>query len=280
MSVKIIRGKRDMPELSVDTKELFEAAADLNKLFYQCDSIVQEMDQIISCFHYQINSDGYDNEINCLIIQSANLKNSRENLASAANTLQKIAECYEEVAVPQSFWAEWKENCEKKFPTSIRNAFIGRIGKGMQWLAGTINTWTAIAKTEGENAFYMLDSTVLAKTGVLSKVGSKISTGAKIGLPILGAVIDYKTLKENGESTKDALIKTGVHAVIGQAGGKLGTIAGLAIAEKITVAILAAGTGAVAGVVIGLGITVLGNMFFDRCYDEWRNQKRWEVIMG
>lgn len=238
------------------------------------------MDQIISCFHYQINSDGYDNEINYLIIQSANLKNSRENLASAANTLQKIAECYEEVAVPQSFWAEWKENCEKKFPTSIRNAFIGRIGKGMNWLAGTINTWTAIAKTEGENAFYMLDSTVLAKTGVLSKVGSKISTGAKIGLPILGAVIDYKTLKENGESTKDALIKTGVHAVIGQAGGKLGTIAGLAIAEKITVAILAAGTGAVAGVVIGLGITVLGNMFFDRCYDEWRNQKRWEVIMG
>lgn len=51
------------------------------------------MDQIISCFHYQINSDGYDNEINYLIIQSANLKNSRENLASAANTLQKIAEC-------------------------------------------------------------------------------------------------------------------------------------------------------------------------------------------
>lgn len=45
-----------------------------------------------------------------------------------------------------------------------------------------------------------------------------------------------------------------------------------------TVAII--GTGAVAGVVIGLGITVLGNMFFDRCYDEWRNQKRWEVIMG
>ena len=182
--------------------------------------------------------------------------------------------------MPQSFWAEWKENCEKKFPTSIRNKAIGSIGKGMQWLAGTINTWTAIAKTEGENAFYMLDSTVLAKTGVLSKVGSKISTGAKIGLPILGAVIDYKTLKENGESTKDALIKTGVHAVIGRAGGKLGTIAGLAIAEKITVAILAAGKGAVAGVVIGLGITVLGNMFFDRCYDEWRNQKRWEVIMG
>ena len=236
-----------MSEFSVDTKSLFEAAADLNKLFYQCDSIVQEMDQIISCFHYQINSDGYDNEINCLIIQSANLKNSRENLASAANTLQKIAECYEEVAVPQSFWAEWKENCEKKFSTSIRNAFIGRIGKGMNWLAGTINTWTAIAKTEGENAFYMLDSTVLAKTGV--------------------------------------------HAVIGQAGGKLGTIAGLAItANMVSImstvlgiaegAVVLMGVGAVAGVVIGLGITVLGNMFFDRCYDEWRNKKRWEVIMG
>lgn len=128
-------GKRDMSEFSVDTKSLFEAAADLNKLFYQCDSIVQEMDQIISCFHYQINSDGYDNEINCLIIQSANLKNSRENLASAANTLQKIAECYEEVAVPQSFWAEWKENCEKKFPDKYQKCFYRKNRKRYE-LAG------------------------------------------------------------------------------------------------------------------------------------------------
>ena len=37
MSVKIIRGKRDMPELSVDTKELFEAAEEMKKLIYQCD---------------------------------------------------------------------------------------------------------------------------------------------------------------------------------------------------------------------------------------------------
>ena len=281
MSVKIIRGKRDMPELSVDTKELFEAAEEMKKLLYQCDSVTQKLDQVISCFHYQINSDGYDREVNGLITQSTNLKSTRENLASAANTLQQIAESYEQVAAPQSFWAEWKENCEKKFPTSIRNKAIGSIGKGMQRLAGTINTRTAIAKTEGENAFYMLDSTVLAKTGVLSKFGSKISTGAKIGLPIIGAVIDYKTLKENGESTKDALIKTGVHAVIGQAGGKLGTIAGLAIAEKITFSVLAAaGAGAVAGVAIGLGITVLGNMFFDRCYDELRDQKRWEACYG
>ena len=87
------------------------------------------------------------------------------------------------------------------------------------------------------------------------------------------------------------LAKTGVHAVIGQAGGKLGTIAGLAItANMVSImstvlgiaegAVVLMGVGAVAGVVIGLGITVLGNMFFDRCYDEWRNQKRWEVIMG
>ena len=249
--------------------------------------MTQELDQVISCFHYQINSDGYDREVNGLITQSTNLKSTRENLASAANTLQQIAESYEQVAVPQSFWSEWKENCEKKFPTSIRNKAIGSIGKGMQWLAGTINTRTAIAKTEGENAFYMLDSTVLAKTEVLSKFGSKISTGAKIGLPIIGAVIDYKTLKENGESTKDALIKTGVHAVIGQAGGKLGTIAGLAVTSLLDMGLeivlgtaLVAGTGAVAGVAIGLGITVLGNMFFDRCYDELRDQKRWEACYG
>lgn len=49
-------------------------------------------------------------------------------------------------------------------------------------------------------------------------------------------------------------------------------------------AVVLMGVGAVVGVLagigIGIGISVLGNMFFDRCYDEWRNQKRWEVIMG
>jgi len=48
MSVKIIRGKRDMLELSVDTKELFEAAEEMKKLLYQCDSVTQELDQVIS----------------------------------------------------------------------------------------------------------------------------------------------------------------------------------------------------------------------------------------
>lgn len=39
-----------MPELSVDTKELFEAAEEMKKLLYQCDSVTQELDQVISCF--------------------------------------------------------------------------------------------------------------------------------------------------------------------------------------------------------------------------------------
>lgn len=123
-------------------------------------------------------------------------------------------------------------NRNELFQGAPANSNCGEIAACIKTTTGITGS---IAKTEGENAFYMLDSTVLAKTGVLSKVGSKISTGAKIGLPILGAVIDYKTLKENGESTKDALIKTGVHAVIGQAGGKLGTIAGLAITARDTI---------------------------------------------
>lgn len=75
--------------------------------------------------------------------------------------------------------------------------------------------------------------------------------------------------------------------MIGQAGGKLGTIAGLAVTSLLDMGLeivlgtaLVAGTGAVAGVAIGLGITVLGNMFFDRCYDELRDQKRWEACYG
>lgn len=76
-----------MSEFSVDTKELFEAVEDMKKLFYQCDNVTQEVDQIISCFHYQINTNRYDREVDQLIVQSQNLKNCRENLLSASNTL-------------------------------------------------------------------------------------------------------------------------------------------------------------------------------------------------
>lgn len=136
MSVKIIRGKRDMPELSVDTKELFEAAEEMKKLLYQCDSVTQELDQVISCFHYQINSDGYDREVNGLITQSTNLKSTRENLASAANTLQQIAECYEKVAsytnIVDMYVSDFKDNYIENFFPEVRDAILGNLGKGMK----------------------------------------------------------------------------------------------------------------------------------------------------
>ena len=279
MSVKIIRGKRDMPELSVDTKELFEAAEEMKKLLYQCDSVTQELDQVISCFHYQINSDGYDREVNGLITQSTNLKSTRENLASAANTLQQIAECYEKVAsytnIVDMYVSDFKDNYIENFFPEVRDAILGNLLKGMKELARIINISTVTVQSEGENAFLILDPKTLSKTEVLSKYGAAVSKTLGVLIPVVGTVMDFISLKKAGESTEDAFIKANVHTVIGIAGGKVGTVIGTCVASKFahseTTGIVA---GTVMGIPIGLIITTWGDMKFDKWYEEQKEQ--WE----
>ena len=53
-----------------------------------------------------------------------------------------------------------------------------------------------------------------------------VKYGVKYGIPIVGALVDFAMQKDSGESTGDALIKTGAHTVIGAVcmaiGGPLG----------------------------------------------------------
>ena len=195
-----------MPELSVDTKELFEAAEEMKKLLYQCDSVTQELDQVISCFHYQINSDGYDREVNGLITQSTNLKSTRENLASAANTLQQIAECYEKVAsytnIVDMYVSDFKDNYIENFFPEVRDAILGNLGKGMKDLARIINISTVTVQSEGENAFLILDPKTLSKTEVLSKYGAAVSKTLGVLIPVVGTVMDFISLKKQEKVQK------------------------------------------------------------------------------
>ena len=268
-----------MSEFSVDTKELFEAVEDMKKLFYQCDNVTQEVDQIISCFHYQINTNKYDSEVDQLIVQSQNLKNCRENLLSATNTLQQITECYEKVASYTSAMDMWisdfKDNYEEKFFPWVRDAAVGSLGKDMEELARIINVRTVTVQSEGENAFLILDPKTLSKTEVLSKYGAAVSKTLGVLIPVVGTVMDFISLKKAGESTEDAFIKANVHTVIGLVGGQVGKAIGTAIAAEFaqseTTTMVA---GSVIGVPIGLAIATWGNMKFDKWYDEQKEQ--WE----
>ncbi|WP_273451403.1 T7SS effector LXG polymorphic toxin [Streptococcus ferus] len=72
----------------------------------------------------------------------------------------------------------------------------------------------------------------------------------KYGIPVVGALVDFGMQKASGESTGDALIKTGAHVAIGLKAAAIGTAIGGPF-----------------GTVVGFGIGVLGSMAFDYVYD-------------
>ena len=74
-----------------------------------------------------------------------------------------------------------------------------------------------------------------------------VKNGVKYGIPIVGALVDFGMQKASGESTGDALIKTGAHVGI------------------------AAGVGMMVGGPIGFGVGVLATMAFDYIYDNYKD---------
>ena len=73
-----------------------------------------------------------------------------------------------------------------------------------------------------------------------------VKYGVKYGIPIVGALVDFGMQKASGESTGDALIKTGAHVAIGAIGMAIGGP-------------------------LGFGAAVLGSMVFDKIYDNYKD---------
>lgn len=164
------------------------------------------------------------------------------------------------------FWENFKSN----IGSDIAGSFLKSSGAFLGRFAGEINILTSVARSSGENAFVIINPNVAQTTGAMVKGGKALIAGAKYGLPIIGGIIDFATMKFSGEDTKDAFIKAGAHVGIGLAGGaagaKLGTIIGTAIFPVVGTA-----AGAAIGFVAGAVITTLGNMAFDYAYDNWDN---------
>lgn len=95
-----------------------------------------------------------------------------------------------------------------------------------------------------------------------SALKNTVRYGARHGVPVVGAIIDFSLLKVEGEDTTDALVKTGAHVAIsvgaGVTGAKLGTMIGTAFFP---------GAWTVIGAAVGFTIGVVGSMAFDYIYD-------------
>ena len=161
----------------------------------------------------------------------------------------------------ETVWESFKEN----FWSDLRNAILEGSGNSMVRVAGLINILTSTARSAGENAFVILNPAVIGTTSKIANIGGAIAKGAKYGLPVIGAVIDFASMKGAGESTVDAGVKTVAHVGIGIAGGKAGAAIGAAVGSVIPGAGTAAG--AVIGFVAGVAITTVGNLAFDFVYD-------------
>lgn len=157
------------------------------------------------------------------------------------------------------FWNNFKSN----LGSDVAGSFLKSSGAFLGRFAGEINILTSVARSSGENAFVIINPNVAETTAAMVKGGNALKAGAKYGLPIIGAIIDFAAMKFSGESTQDAFVKTGAHVGIGLAGAKIGAVVGSVIPGAGTVA------GAAIGFVAGAAITTVGNMVFDYVYDNW-----------
>ncbi len=173
----------------------------------------------------------------------------------------------------KDFWYNiirgFQDNYWENFADNLRDALLEGSGNLIVKVGGWINAVTATAVGVGKHAFIIVNPAVTPITSQIISVGNKIVTGAKWGLPVLGGVIDFLSLKSKGESNQDAIVKAGAHVAIGLAGSAIGASIGSVIPGIGTVA------GAAVGFVLGVAITTFGNAAFDYTYDNWN-----EVVDG
>ncbi len=174
-----------------------------------------------------------------------------------------------------NFGSYFKDN----FWSSLRDSIIEGSGNTVVRVGGLINVITATARSANTtNGFVILNPNIIPTTSKMISIGSKIVTGAKVGLPIIGGIIDYASMRTTGEDRVDAATKATAHVGIGLAGGaagaKLGTLVGSIVPGPGNV------VGAAVGFVVGVAITTVGSVAFDYVYDNWDEVKETAKDVG
>lgn len=221
------------------------------------------------------------------------IQSEQKSCAAISNSLESIAQTYtnaEKALVPgydagtvkdaqsgdaqggddPSFWDGFLGN----FGSNLRDKAVEYAGPIMTQTAAGVNLATATARgPKGPNSFVIVNTNVTAKTSKVmqfaAKHGGKFKVGAQYGLPVLGAVLDYASMRSSGVGKGEAANKAILHTGVGLAGGFAGSKIGAAIGTAIPVPVVGTVVGAVVGFVAGVAITTVGNMIVDYVYDNW-----------
>lgn len=129
---------------------------------------------------------------------------------------------------------------------------------------GEIFLSTGIQGPATENSFVILSNSFAQQSGKLINTGTKLHSFGKVGMPIIGAAIDFSGQLISGEEVGDATVKAAGHLGVGFIAGELGTMAGTAAAATLAVGPI--GVAAI-GIAAGAAIAVFGSRVFDHAYE-------------
>lgn len=186
--------------------------------------------------------------------------------------LFKVTKGVEHVDIPEklkNYLMEEGRELTENFTSGLKSSSISTVleasGNQVKNISQLIMYYSGTWGPDGPNSFVMVSPEAAKRTTQAVRAGSFISNAGKIGVPVVGGIIDFKTQVDHGESAGDAAVKAGAHVAIGLAGGKAGAAAGAFVGSVFP----GPGTvvGAAAGFVAGVVITVVGNYVFDKIYD-------------
>lgn len=140
---------------------------------------------------------------------------NKNDIETVLKTLEIIDLTNEGKKVVENSWNNFISSLRGNFKDEVRDEMLTNIfeasGATLNSFASFVNTATAIAKgPESVSSFVVLNPNVADTTGVLAQYGStlgKVATGCKIGLPILGGILDFASMRKEGTNLQDATVK-------------------------------------------------------------------------
>ena len=180
------------------------------------DAYLTEEETVDTDITYEaIDEEG--DKVECNSIEDAIIvaSDNKNDIETVLKTLEIIDLTNEGKKVVENSWNNFISSLRGNFKDEVRDEMLTNIfeasGATLNSFASFVNTATAIAKgPESASSFVVLNPNVADTTGVLAQYGStlgKVATGCKIGLPILGGILDFASMRKEGTNLQDATVK-------------------------------------------------------------------------
>ncbi len=198
----------------------YSIGKDLNNGFTTEETISTE-DKLLNSIKQNSQINIYDKlgkVLTNITVDSVSTENNainKNDIETVLKTLGIIDLTNEGKKVVENSWNNFISSLRGNLKDEVRDEMLTNIfeasGATLNSFASFVNTATAIAKEpESASSFVVLNPNVADTTGVLAQYGStlgKVATGCKIGLPILGGILDFASMRKEGTNLQDAAVK-------------------------------------------------------------------------